>query len=87
MGGEKPKGSVMLKVLKRGPLREPLKGKLKTLYPGTVFETGAERAEKLLAITPHVVEKATEKAVVITKEENRKAKIAAAKAEAEKGNE
>ena len=74
----------MLKVLKRGPLREPVNGKLKTLYPGTVFETSEERAKKLLKIVPSVVEKTSEKAVKVTKEEDRKAKAAIAKKEAEK---
>lgn len=74
----------MLKVLKRGPLREPVSGKLKTLYPGTVFETSEERAKKLLKIVPPVVEKTSEKAVKVTKEEDRKAKAAAAKKQAEK---
>lgn len=72
-----------LKVLVRGPLREPLKGSMKTLYPGTVFEVTEERAKQLLAITPALVEKTSDKDKLVTKAEDKKAKVAKAKKEAE----
>ena len=72
-----------LKVLVRGPLREAVKGSKKTLYPGTVFEATEERAKQLLSITPALVERTNEKAKLVTKADDRKAKIATAKKEAE----
>ena len=77
-----------LKVLKRGPLRERVRGgKLRTLYPGTVFDATEERATKLLKIVPALVEKVTEKVVTVTKDEDRAAKIKAAKKKAEEASE
>lgn len=71
-----------LKVLPRGPIRETVNGKLKTMFPGSVFDTSEERAKKLLAIVPALVERTSEKDKVVTKKEARKAAIEKAKQEA-----
>jgi len=72
-----------LKGVVRGPLREPVNGSMKTLYPGSVFAVSEERAKQLLAITPALVETATEKDKLVTKAEDKKAKAAQAKKDAD----
>lgn len=72
-----------LRVLVRGPLRERVNGSLKTLYPGTVFTVTDDRAKQLLAITPALVEQTSEKDKLVTKAEDKKAKIAKAKKDAD----
>lgn len=47
-----------LRVCERGPIKETIKGSMKKLKPGTVFEADDKRAAQLLNISPAIVEKA-----------------------------